>query len=135
MIVKMLYSKKMLSNLSEKTLFNFPNAPIIIKQTPLSIYFGNLLVDFSHIEYIVDTSTMLKSNFQIKIRSPIFLYISLPTDKKENDLEKKEADEKKVDEQQPPSIKQETQTKAKHNLTMHSLNKYFRDFYRLIYLL
>jgi len=63
MIVKMLYSKKMLSNLSEKTLFNFPNAPIIIKQTPLSIYFGNLLVDFSHIEYIVDTSKMLKSNF------------------------------------------------------------------------
>ena len=64
MIVKMLYlKKKMLSNLSEKTLFNFPNAPIIIKQTPLSIYFGNLLVDFSHIEYIVDTSTMLKSNF------------------------------------------------------------------------
>ena len=62
MIVKMLYlKKKMLSNLSEKTLFNFPNAPIIIKQT--SIYFGNLLVDFSHIENIVDTSTMLKSNF------------------------------------------------------------------------
>jgi len=84
--------------LSEKTLFNFPNVRLIIKQTPLCIYFGNLLVDFSHIEYIVDTSTMLKSNFKIKIRSPIFLYISLLTDKKENDLEKKEADEKKVDE-------------------------------------
>jgi len=53
----------MLLNLSEKTLFNFPNAPIIIKQMHLSIYFGNLLVDFSHIEYIVDTSTMLKCNF------------------------------------------------------------------------
>ena len=84
-----------------------------------------MFVDFSYKESIAElyTSTILKSY--------ISLY-SLPTDKKENDDEKNEAEQKKVDGHQDPIIKQEDQTKAKYNLTMHS--GFFLFFRLLIYL-
>jgi len=58
-----------------------------------------LFVDFSYKESIAElyTSTILKAY--------ISLY-SLPTDKKENDDEKNEAEEKKVDGHQDLNIKQ-----------------------------
>jgi len=76
----------------------------------------------------------MHSGFFRFFRLLIYLYISvysLPTDKKENDVEKNEAEEKKVDGHQDPNIKQEVQTKAKYNFTMHSGKRNFR---LLIYL-
>ena len=84
-----------------------------------------MFVDFSYSQSIAELYT------SIILKSYISVY-SLPTDKKENDVEKNEAEEKKVDRHQDPIIKQEVQTKAKYNLTMHSGKKIF--FRLLIYL-
>jgi len=65
-----------------------------------------LFVDFSYSESISElyTSTILKSYISV---------YSLPTDKKENDVEKNEAEEKKVDRHQDPSIKQGSLNQSK----------------------